>query len=201
MSKWPKVLIQVGTLAIATLVVGQFEQPVQASRLITMDYNGLSWTATTAATDVAELLVEYFGSYETLQVDPLPDTQLATMMTVWIQDATLTKLDATVAKNYKIQQTALATVATPPKPKLSELHSGLATWYRFGDKLTAASRKYPKGTKLRVVAVNSGKSVDVVINDYGPSAFTGIDLDLNEPAFAAIAPLGAGKIKVKYYKI
>jgi rare lipoprotein A (peptidoglycan hydrolase) len=80
------------------------------------------------------------------------------------------------------------------------VYSGLATWYRFGDKLTAASRKYPKGTTLRVVAVNSGKSVDVVVNDFGPSPFTGVDLDLNQPAFAAIAPLAAGKIRIKYYK-
>jgi len=29
----------------------------------------------------------------------------------------------------------------------------------------------------------------------------GIDLDLNVPAFEALAPLGAGKIKVKYYKL
>lgn len=98
------------------------------------------------------------------------------------------------------------TPAPAPEPApidkpTSEVYSGLATWYRNGEGMTAASRDFPNGTRLRVVAVNSGKTVDVVVNDYGPQLWTGVALDLNAAAFAAIAPLGAGRISIEYYKL
>lgn len=101
-------------------------------------------------------------------------------------------------------------VATPaPEPpsqptekeKPAHTYLGVATWYRHGDGMNTASRDFPQGTKLRVVAVNSGKSVDVIVNDYGPALHTGVALDLNAPAFSALAPLGAGKIFIEYYPI
>ncbi len=172
---------------------------------ILIDYNGLKWDTVTNAQDVAEFLLSEWGDYEGLGITPSPETQLTDTMTITIVNKSSEALNPTVAANLKTRQSQLAQAAqaakvAATKPK-SPIYSGLATWYRFGDKLTAASRKYPKGTKLRVVAIASGKTVDVVVNDYGPSASTGIDLDLNEPAFSKIAPLGAGKIKIKYFKI
>ena len=90
--------------------------------------------------------------------------------------------------------------ANEPEPK-SPTYTGIATWYRWGDTPTTASTQFPRGTKLRVVATNSGKKVDVVVNDYGPEAWTGVALDLNSIAFAKLAPLGAGKIPIRYYVI
>jgi rare lipoprotein A (peptidoglycan hydrolase) len=87
-----------------------------------------------------------------------------------------------------------------PEPK-SPTYQGTATWYKFGEKLTAASTQFPRGTKVRVVAIDSGKHVDVVINDYGPEAWTGVNLDLNSIAFSRLAPLWKGKIPIKYYVI
>lgn len=195
--------INVVVLGLIVLGVSRLEATPAVYKKVHMTYNGLAWTIDTPLADVAEVVLEQVGSYDQLQISPSPETLLLDGMTIAIQDASSLALNATVAGNLTARQTQLAEIAKPPAPPKppSTIYSGLATWYRFGDKLTAASRKYPRGTTLRVVAVNSGKSVDVVINDYGPSALTGVDLDLNAVAFARLAPLGAGKIKIKYYKI
>jgi len=86
------------------------------------------------------------------------------------------------------------------QPK-SVVYQGTATWYKYGNTPTTASTIFPKGTKLRVTAINSGKIVDVVVNDYGPESWTGVALDLNSVAFAKIAPLGAGKIPIEFFVI
>ncbi len=201
-SRWPFV-INIILLALAVLAVSRLEASPAINHFVTISYNGLAWDTETEAKDVSELLLAQWGSYEGLTINPSPETRLTDAMTIIIAGKGVQALDPTVASNLKNKKTQLAkeaTAATIVKPK-SPIYSGLATWYRFGDKLTTASRKFPKGTKLRVVAINSGKAVDVVVNDYGPSIITGIDLDLNEPAFAKIAPLGAGKIKIKYYKL
>jgi hypothetical protein len=104
---------------------------------------------------------------------------------------------AEAAKPKSVARPTANTTST----SVSEIHSGLATWYRHGEELTTASRDFPKGTKLRVIAVSSGKSVDVVVDDYGPAPWTGNALDLNLPAFEMLAPAGAGKVQIKYYKI
>ncbi|MFH0905117.1 MAG: septal ring lytic transglycosylase RlpA family protein [bacterium] len=165
---------------------------------ITISYNGYSWTVTTQAQDVAELLLENFDEYAGWQINPGPATRLTDNLTVTVVDTTASPLAKSVATN--LAAAVKQAEAPPPKPK-PQIHSGWATWYNFGDQLTAASREFPKGTKLRVAAVNSGKTVDVVINDYGPQAWTGMALDLNRPAFAKLAPIGAGRIQVKYYKL
>lgn len=185
-------------LAALVIVASRFEQAASSAKTVQLQYNGLGWTMDTTANDVADLLVAQFGGYADWQIDPIPETRLADGMTVYINDSAKTQLSPLVASNYQAQHQKAAPASIPKPPAV---YSGLATWYRFGDKLTTASRKYPKGTTLRVVAVSSGKSVDVVVNDFGPSLFTGVDLDLNQPAFAAIAPITAGKIRIKYYKL
>lgn len=53
-------------------------------------------------------------------------------------------------------------------------------------KLTAAHKKLPFGTKLKVTNTANGKSVVVTVNDRGP--FTrGYDIDLSKKAFMEIS--------------
>jgi len=87
-------------------------------------------------------------------------------------------------------------VANGPLP-VDVSSRGTATWYAtpWGG-LTAASRDYPRGTRLRVC--HGARCVGVVVNDYGPEVWTGHALDLSSDAFAALAPLGAGVIDVTW---
>ncbi|TWJ24826.1 septal ring lytic transglycosylase RlpA family protein [Micromonospora endolithica] len=63
--------------------------------------------------------------------------------------------------------------------------------------MTAAHKTLPFDTKVRVANPATGKSVTVRINDRGPF-IEGRCLDLSRAAFAAIAPLGAGHVEVRY---
>ena len=85
-----------------------------------------------------------------------------------------------------------------------------ATWYgnQFNGRLTAsgerfnqhamtcASNKYKFGTRLKVTNTANGKSVICRVNDRGKLG-KGVVVDLSKGAFAKIAPLSQGKIKVK----
>lgn len=53
------------------------------------------------------------------------------------------------------------------------------------DKLTAAHKKLPFGTKLKITNEKNGKSVIVVINDRGPFV-NGREIDLSKKAFMDI---------------
>ncbi|MBP9801978.1 hypothetical protein KBC40_00110 [Patescibacteria group bacterium] len=61
----------------------------------------------------------------------------------------------------------------------------------------AASRDYPKGTKLKVTRLKTGQSIIVQVNDYGPELQTGRVIDLDTSAFKQLSSLGAGLIYVK----
>ncbi|MGN9811917.1 septal ring lytic transglycosylase RlpA family protein [Micromonospora sp. BQ11] len=63
--------------------------------------------------------------------------------------------------------------------------------------LTAAHKTLPFDTKVRVTNPSTGKSVTVRINDRGPF-IEGRCIDLSRAAFAAIAPLDAGHVEVRY---
>lgn len=85
-----------------------------------------------------------------------------------------------------------------------------ATWYgnQFHGRLTArgerfnqhamtcASNKHKFGTQLRVTNTANGKSVVCRVNDRGKLG-KGVVVDLSKGAFAKIAPLSQGKVKVK----
>lgn len=79
------------------------------------------------------------------------------------------------------------------------LAEGRASWYSYKKGDFAASPDFPKGSKLRVYNLENGKSVDVVINDFGPERKLHPDrvVDLAKEAFKKIAKLGQGTIKVK----
>ncbi len=63
------------------------------------------------------------------------------------------------------------------------------------NKLTAAHKRFPFGTKLRVTNESNGKSVIIEVTDRGPFV-KGRELDLSKKAFFTIASSsGAGYIK------
>ena len=61
---------------------------------------------------------------------------------------------------------------------------------------TAAHKTLPFGTRVKVTNVTNGKSGVVRINDRGPFV-RGRIIDLSKSAFASIADLRAGVVKVK----
>ncbi len=61
---------------------------------------------------------------------------------------------------------------------------------------TAAHKKLPFGTKVKVTNIKNGNSVVVTINDRGPFV-KGRIIDLSRSAFKAINGLDAGVIKVR----
>lgn len=83
--------------------------------------------------------------------------------------------------------------------KVVHYGSGKASWYAGVGAMTAAHRTLPKGTRVRVVNANNGKSVVVTIADRGPF-IDGRIIDLSRDAFAEIAPLGSGVATVRVEK-
>jgi rare lipoprotein A len=88
--------------------------------------------------------------------------------------------------------------------------SGMASYYgnefqsrktangeRFDQgKLTAAHKKLPFGTRVKVTNTQNGRSVLVRVNDRGPFV-KGRIIDLSSSAFKAIAGINAGVVPVR----
>ena len=81
------------------------------------------------------------------------------------------------------------------------------SWYQSGtitaqghrynpDRLTAAHRRLPFGTVLRVTDTKTGRSVIVTINDRGPY-IRGRDLDLSRAAARAVGIIDRGIASVR----
>lgn len=70
------------------------------------------------------------------------------------------------------------------------------------DKLTAAHKSLPLGTKLLVMNPESGKKVKVIVNDRGPY-IAGRDLDLSQRAAEKLKMMekGVSTVKVKILKL
>lgn len=81
--------------------------------------------------------------------------------------------------------------------------SGQASWYRNRGGLYAASTRFKKGTALRVLNVANGRTVDIVINDYGPNRRRHPNriIDLDRVAFCRLASPEAGLIDVIVYPL
>ena len=93
---------------------------------------------------------------------------------------------------------------------VTSANAGVASWYgeRFHNKRTAsgeifnmnamtcASNTHKMGTKLLVTNKENGKSVVVKVNDTGGFKKYGRTLDLSKGAFAKIANIDKGIIKV-----
>lgn len=94
---------------------------------------------------------------------------------------------------------------------ITKANSATASWYggvfhnrttasgeRFNKwAMTCASNTHKMGTKLRVTNVSNGKSITVKVNDRGGFTKYGRTLDLSRGAFAKIADIDKGLIKVK----
>jgi rare lipoprotein A len=65
------------------------------------------------------------------------------------------------------------------------------------NKLTAANRWLPFGTKLRVTRVDTGRSVVVRVNDRGPFGKRHRILDLSRAAAEELDMLGRGHVQVE----
>ena len=69
--------------------------------------------------------------------------------------------------------------------------------YFRDDRLTAATRLYPLGTRLRVINLANNKSVEVIVTDRISKRFAKTRIDLSQLAFSRIAKLETGIISVK----
>lgn len=78
------------------------------------------------------------------------------------------------------------------------MKSGSASWYKYKNCRCAASPDFPKGTRVKVTSLLTGKSSVVRINDWGPERdkFPDRVIDLDKLAFKEFAPTGAGLIRV-----
>jgi len=73
----------------------------------------------------------------------------------------------------------------------------MANGRQFSDNgLTAACNSYPLGTKVKVTRTDNKASVVVLVTDRTAKRFTGKRIDLSAGAFAKLAPLSKGLIKV-----
>lgn len=102
----------------------------------------------------------------------------------------------------------IAKVPLPPQSTVVE--TGLASWYGPGfhgkltasgdvfnqEKLTAAHRTLPWGSRVRVVNLANGKSVVVQINDRGPAVKSRI-IDVSRAAARALGMVEAGTATVQ----
>lgn len=79
--------------------------------------------------------------------------------------------------------------------------SGRATWYSYKGGMTCAARDWPKGSRLLVTNRANGKTVEVIVNDYGPTAGSGNLIDLDRDAFERLGDLGTGVLNVKVQQI
>jgi rare lipoprotein A len=64
-------------------------------------------------------------------------------------------------------------------------------------KLTAANRELPFGTRLRVTRVDTGQSVEVVVNDRGPFGKRRRILDLSRAAAEKLDMIRRGHVEVR----
>ena len=121
----------------------------------------------------------------------------------------LTKRNFDIFTEWEFDEGPMFTISTT-----TEKDYETASWYDYdlpGHKdyskfnYTAASRDYPKGTKLIVCAKPIStelKCVQVRVNDYGPDEKIHPEriIDLSSAAFKELAPLSDGLVYVKVYE-
>jgi rare lipoprotein A len=132
----------------------------------------------------------------------------------------LAVISSLVSLNVACSKSPTAGTATRPGTvpvaisKKSVFQSGKASWYggrlhggptasgeRYNQNaMTAAHKKLPMGSRVRVTNVANGKSCVVRINDRGPF-IRGRVIDLSRAAFLKIASLNSGVISVKLERL
>ncbi|MFH1088585.1 MAG: septal ring lytic transglycosylase RlpA family protein [Patescibacteria group bacterium] len=208
-------------LIILIYLMGILQAHSLTEKDIFVTINGLTETYPTTSKTVGKFLAEIgIPSNQIVAVAPPLGAKLSVESMVMVE--TKPKLrDAIVAANFSstvkaveaaeakaeaeakaaAEAKSVAAEALKPVTPKSPTYVGVASWYKFGNGMNAASTQFPRGTKLRVTNEDNGKIIDVTINDYGPEDWTGVMLDLNKAAFAKLAPVGLGKINIKYFKI
>ena len=210
--------VTLGLLIVLVYFLFRLGTTEAEAKTVTVSINGLAETYQTESSTVGELLTELNLTPQVISVTPDRSTSLNqgdtitvatrpaprnTVVAANMQQSIQQVAEAAKKKAEEVAQKAAEAAKAAEealKPK-SPTYYGMASWYSFGTGMNAASTQFPKGTRLRVIAVDSGKTIIITINDYGPEDWTGVMLDLNKPALAKLAPLGAGKIFIKYYKV
>jgi uncharacterized protein YabE (DUF348 family) len=100
------------------------------------------------------------------------------------------------ARTIRAPVTKILAIGTGPRCICTRgVQTGDGTWYR-APTLTAAHPTLPFGTVVRVTNLANGKTVTVTIRDRGPTG-PGRVIDLSDDAFARIADLNEGVIRVR----
>ncbi|MCR4280059.1 MAG: septal ring lytic transglycosylase RlpA family protein [Candidatus Komeilibacteria bacterium] len=110
----------------------------------------------------------------------------------WIELVTLADMD-----RNKLIITSPFTYARVALFQKTDTWIGEASWYRYKGCSCAASRDYPKGTKLKVTHLSTGRSAVVTVNDYGPELWTGRVIDLDATVYEQFISLRSGVTDVK----
>lgn len=119
---------------------------------------------------------------------------------------------------------SLFILSVPAYPNTKQIQIGYASWYSYescrkegtSGRFTASGKRFNEndytcaiwdkkfGTMLKITNLNSGASILVVVTDRGPAkrlARQGRIIDLSKAAFAKVADLRTGIIKVKVEEI
>lgn len=110
------------------------------------------------------------------------------------------------------EPTCSPTITPTEEPQaIEETQQTIASWYDYEldgipwslDHATAASREFERGTLVEVTNIENGKTVEVLINDYGPDESVHPDraLDLSSYAFKQIGNIEHGLVTVEYRAI
>jgi rare lipoprotein A len=124
--------------------------------------------------------------------------------------STSAEAPATPAAVRKAQTADVATPAKPVPRRIRPIGSGRAAWYEHpgrtasGEKfdpnrMTAAHKTLPFGTRLRVVNLQNGRTVVVRINDRIPAKTKTITIDLSRGSARVIGIKGVGRVAL--YKL
>ena len=115
------------------------------------------------------------------------------------------KTAATTGTKESTAKAATTTTTTAPKAKATTTttlasgareQTGLASWFEEATPGTCAHRSLPKGTKVWVEAVATGKEITCTVNDRGPY-IDGRIIDLNHEDFHRLAGPGEGLVEVR----
>jgi len=126
----------------------------------------------------------------------------------WLVVAALALGMAGCFSSSKRSSTGKGTGTSTDQGQPSAIQRGMATWYGRGQmtasgerfdprQLTAAHRKHPFGTRVRVTHERTGKSVVVRINDRGPFGGKRRVIDLSKAAAEVLGIIDEGVAPVR----
>lgn len=130
----------------------------------------------------------------TAKPKPKPTTTTARPTTTTAKATTTTASPTTTAAPTTTAKPATTTSTMGPPPPCCRQEGG-ASYHDYTDIRTCAHKSLPKGTALKVTNLANGKTTTCVVNDRGPYV-EGRILDLSREAFAEIAPISEGVIRV-----